>query len=475
MNENINISALKTPPLEGLGEALYFIGIGGIGMSAIARYFNAKGLNVSGYDRTETELTKQLEKEGIAIHYEENTELIPKDVSMVVYTPAIPAGNKELQFYQLHNYNVVKRSDILKIITENSFNVCVAGTHGKTTVSTMIAHILRHTGFGCNAFLGGISANYGTNFWSSEKNVCVIEADEYDRSFLKLSPNVAVITATDPDHLDIYGTAEEFEKAFVDFSQKVKPGGLLLVKKGIENHGKTTENQEARNEINEKPETRNYSITDTDANIHTANIKVENGSYVFDVVANDWKLDKVTLHMGGLHNIENVTAAIAVAKYVGIDNEKIKEAVADFKGVKRRFEYILKNEKHVLIDDYAHHPEELKALISGVRSLFQQKMTIVFQPHLFSRTKDQADGFASVLSMADEVILLPIYPAREQPMEGVNSEMIVERMTNKNAQVLSKDEMKEWVDNNRPELLVMAGAGDIDVMVGQVKKILATQ
>ena len=444
-------------------------------MSAIARYFNAKGVQVSGYDRTETELTKQLEKEGIAIHYEENTELIPKDVSMVVYTPAIPAGNKELQFYQLHNYNVVKRSDILKIITENSFNVCVAGTHGKTTVSTMIAHILRHTGFGCNAFLGGISANYGTNFWSSEKNVCVIEADEYDRSFLKLSPNVAVITATDPDHLDIYGTAEEFEKAFVDFSQKVKPGGLLLVKKGIENHGKTTENQEARIEINEKPETRNYSITDTDANIHTANIKVENGSYVFDVVANDWKLDKVTLHMGGLHNIENVTAAIAVAKYVGIDNEKIKEAVADFKGVKRRFEYILKNEKHVLIDDYAHHPEELKALISGVRSLFQQKMTIVFQPHLFSRTKDQADGFASVLSMADEVILLPIYPAREQPMEGVNSEMIVERMTNKNAQVLSKDEMKEWVDNNRPELLVMAGAGDIDVMVGQVKKILATQ
>ena len=444
-------------------------------MSAIARYFNAKGVQVSGYDRTETELTKQLEKEGIAIHYEENTELIPKDVSMVVYTPAIPAGNKELQFYQLHNYNVVKRSDILKIITENSFNVCVAGTHGKTTVSTMIAHILRYTGFGCNAFLGGISANYGTNFWSSEKNVCVIEADEYDRSFLKLSPNVAVITATDPDHLDIYGTAEEFEKAFVDFSQKVKPGGLLLVKKGIENHGKTTENQEARIEINEKPETRNYSITDTDANIHTANIKVENGSYVFDVVANDWKLDKVTLHMGGLHNIENVTAAIAVAKYVGIDNEKIKEAVADFKGVKRRFEYILKNEKHVLIDDYAHHPEELKALISGVRSLFQQKMTIVFQPHLFSRTKDQADGFASVLSMADEVILLPIYPAREQPMEGVNSEMIVERMTNKNAQVLSKDEMKEWVDNNRPELLVMAGAGDIDVMVGQVKKILATQ
>ena len=475
MNENINISALKTPPLERLGEAFYFIGIGGIGMSAIARYFNAKGLNVSGYDRTETELTKQLEKEGIAIHYEENTELIPKDVSMVVYTPAIPAGNKELQFYQQNNYNVVKRSDILKIITENSFNVCVAGTHGKTTVSTMIAHILRHTGFGCNAFLGGISANYGTNFWNSEKNVCVIEADEYDRSFLKLSPNVAVITATDPDHLDIYGTAEEFEKAFVDFSQKVKLGGLLLIKKGIENHGKTNEKQEPRNEINEKPETRNYSITDTDANIHTANIKVENGSYVFDVVADDWKLDNVTLHMGGLHNIENVTAAIAVAKYVGIDNEKINEAVADFKGVKRRFEYILKNEKHVLIDDYAHHPEELKALISGVRSLFQQKMTIVFQPHLFSRTKDQADGFASVLSMADEVILLPIYPAREQPMEGVNSEMIVERMTNKNAQVLSKDEMKEWVDNNRPELLVMAGAGDIDVMVGQVKKILATQ
>ena len=482
MNENINISALKTPPLESqsrfsgrLGEALYFIGIGGIGMSAIARYFNAKGLNVSGYDRTETELTKQLEKEGIAIHYEENTELIPKDVSMVVYTPAIPAGNKELQFYQQNNYNVVKRSDILKIITENSFNVCVAGTHGKTTVSTMIAHILRHTGFGCNAFLGGISANYGTNFWSSENNVCVIEADEYDRSFLKLSPNVAVITATDPDHLDIYGTAAEFEKAFVDFSQKVKPGGLLLVKKGVGEYQDVSSKYQEEEQQKTKPQTETYSLDNEDANIHTANIKVENGSYVFDVVANDWKLDNVTLHMGGLHNIENVTAAIAVAKYVGIDNEKIKEAVADFKGVKRRFEYILKNEKHVLIDDYAHHPEELKALISGVRSLFQQKMTIVFQPHLFSRTKDQADGFASVLSMADEVILLPIYPARELPMEGVNSEMIVERMTNRNAQVLSKDEMKEWVNNNRPELLVMAGAGDIDVMVHQVKKILATQ
>ncbi len=495
MKENIHIPASNNAISQEVGSVLYFIGIGGIGMSAIARYFNSKGVQVSGYDRTETELTKQLEKEGIAIHYQENTELIPKDVSMVVYTPAIPANNKELQFYQQNNYNVVKRSDILKIITENSFNVCVAGTHGKTTVSTMIAHILRHTGFGCNAFLGGISANYGTNFWSSEKNVCVIEADEYDRSFLKLSPNVAVITATDPDHLDIYGTAAEFEKAFVDFSQKVKPGGLLLIKDGLEMETKSKEKnqkqkvedkyqvesskyqdeqQKTQQQItpNPKPQTETYSLNNEESNIHTANIKVENGSYVFDVVASDWKLDDVTLHMGGLHNIENVTAAIAVAKYVGIDNEKIKEAVSDFKGVKRRFEYILKNEKHVLIDDYAHHPEELKALIGGVRSLFQQKMTIVFQPHLFSRTKDQADGFASVLSMADEVILLPIYPARELPMEGVSSEMIVERMTNKSAKVLSKDELNEWVKNNRPELLVMAGAGDIDVMVQRVKTIL---
>ena len=445
-------------------------------MSAIARYFNAKGVAVSGYDRTQTDLTKQLELEGIAIHYEDNIALAPKDVNMVVYTPAIPADNEELQFYKSNNYEVVKRSDILKIITESSFNVCVAGTHGKTTVSTMIAHILRHTGYGCNAFLGGIATDYGTNFWSSKNNVCVIEADEYDRSFLKLSPNVAVITAVDPDHLDIYGTAEEFKKAFVEFSTKVKEGGCLFLKYEAGSIKYERENtitaEPTIPNIKHQTETKTYSLNNSEATVYAANIKVVKGSYVFDVVSKEWSIAGLNLQVGGLHNIENMLVAISVAKYLTIGDDKIKAAVANFKGVKRRFEYIINNERHVLIDDYAHHPEELKALINGVRSLFDKKLTIVFQPHLFSRTKDQADGFAEVLSMADEVILLPIYPARELPMEGVCSEMIAEKMDNEKVRVLSKEALKDWVRATEPELLVMAGAGDIDVMVGKVKEIL---
>jgi UDP-N-acetylmuramate--alanine ligase len=443
---------------------IYFIGIGGIGMSAIARYFNTQGVKVSGYDRTTTELTQQLEAEGIDIHYEENIDLIPKDVELIVYTPAIPADHAELRYYHNNGYNVVKRSDVLKIVTENSFNICVAGTHGKTTVSTMIAHILRHSGYGCNAFLGGISANYQTNFWSNEKNVCVIEADEYDRSFLKLSPDVAVITAMDPDHLDIYGTADEFEKAFVEFSGKIKKGGSLITKYGLKRENEFSAGKHLA-----------YSFNDTKADVYAGEITVENGSYVFDIIGKEWKIEPLTLHMGGLHNIENTVAAVAVAKQLGIDDEKIKDAVATFKGVKRRFEYVLRNDKHVLIDDYAHHPEELRALIKGVRSLFKQKLVIIFQPHLYSRTKDQADGFAEVLDTADEVILLPIYPARELPMEGVSSEMILERMKLKNKRVLSKESMLEWVKQTRPELLVMAGAGDIDVLLQEVKVILELQ
>jgi UDP-N-acetylmuramate--alanine ligase len=443
-------------------QGLYFIGIGGIGMSAIARYYNTQGVKVSGYDKTSTTLTQQLEAEGISIHYEEDVSLIPKDVDMVVYTPAIPGNHAELQYYQNNNYKVVKRSDVLKIITESSFNICVAGTHGKTTVSTMIAHILRHSEFGCNAFLGGISANYQTNFWSNKKNVCVIEADEYDRSFLKLSPDVAVITAMDPDHLDIYGTAEEFEIALIEFSQKVKQGGSLLTRHGLKREADFNSHD-------------TYSFQDDEADVYGNEIRVVNGSYVFNVIANKWILSDVQLNMGGFHNVENMIAAIAVAKQLNIDDEKIKEAVAAFKGVRRRFEFVLNNDKHVLIDDYAHHPEELRALINGVRSLFQEKLVLVFQPHLFSRTKDQADGFAAVLSMCDEVILLPVYPARELPLQGVNSELILDKMTIKNKKVLSKEAMKEWVKKSRPKLLVMAGAGDIDVQLQEVKEILDLQ
>ena len=441
---------------------IYFIGIGGIGMSALARYFKSRGVDVSGYDKTSTPLTRELEASGIAIHYEERVDLAPKDTDAVVYTPAIPAPHEELVYYREHNYTVVKRSDVLQWITEGSFNICVGGTHGKTTVTTMIAHLLRHSGYGCNAFLGGISANYQTNFWSSERNVVVVEADEYDRSFLKLVPDVAVITAMDPDHLDIYGTPEEVEKAFIQFSQKVKPGGCLITKQGLSR----------ADELNAEHQ-YTYSFGDSHAAVHAADLKVQNGSYCFDVVNKDWVIKDVVLHMGGLHNIENCIAAITVAKYLGIEDEKIIAAVADFKGVRRRFEYALKNDQHVLIDDYAHHPEELRALISGVKSIFnKEKLVLVFQPHLFSRTKDQADGFAHSLDMADEVIILPIYPARELPMEGVTSELLLNKMQIANKQVLTKEEMKTWVATHQPKLLVMAGAGDIDALVQPVKGLL---
>jgi UDP-N-acetylmuramate--alanine ligase len=441
---------------------IYFIGIGGIGMSALARYFASRGAAVSGYDKTSTPLTKELEGAGIPVHYEERIDLIPKEVDVVVYTPAIPAQHAELAYYREHNYTVVKRSDVLQWITENSFNICVGGTHGKTTVTSMTAHLLRHSGYGCNAFLGGIAANYQTNFWSSEKNVVVVEADEYDRSFLKLVPDVAIITAMDPDHLDIYGTPVEVENAFVQFSQKIKPGGCLITKKGL----------------SREPELRaahhyTYSLNDTGADVYASGLEVKQGSYHFDVLGKNWVLRDVVLHMGGLHNIENALAAITVAKYLGIENEKIIAAVADFKGVRRRFEYALKTDRHIVIDDYAHHPEELRALLSGVKSIFpDEKIVLVFQPHLFSRTKDLADEFAVSLDMADEVILLPIYPARELPMEGITSGLLINKMKTAKRTVLQKEEMTQWIADNRPKLVVMAGAGDIDALVNPVKELL---
>jgi UDP-N-acetylmuramate--alanine ligase len=326
----------------------------------------------------------------------------------------------------------------------------------------MIAHLLRHSGYGCNAFLGGIAANYQTNFWSSERNVVVVEADEYDRSFLKLVPDIAVVTSMDPDHLDIYGTPEAVADAFVQFSQRVKPGGCLISKYGLSRAAELKADHQY-----------SYDYINPAAGVHAENIRTNNGSYFFDAVNADWIVKDIELHMGGLHNIENAIAAITVAKYLSIDDDKIRAAIADFKGVKRRFEYILKNEKHILIDDYAHHPQELKALISGVRSLFaDRKMVLVFQPHLFSRTNDLANEFAESLDMADEVILLPIYPARELPMEGVTSEMLLNKMQLSSKQILEKSEMLDWISKNNPELVVMAGAGDIDALVLSVKEML---
>ena len=454
------IESLNNSP-SGAG-GIYFVGIGGIGMSALARYFKSKAVAVSGYDKTETVLTKQLVSEGIKVHYEDNIEFIDKDAQLIVYTPAVPKDHTELNYFKDNNYTVVKRSDVLGAITNSSFNICVAGTHGKTTTSTMVAHILQDSGYGCNAFLGGIAVNYNSNFWSSEKNVCVVEADEYDRSFLKLSPDVAIITAMDPDHLDIYGTAENVEQAFIDFSARVKEGGLLLSKFDL----KRSDELKASKHLS-------YHFNNDKADVYAANIKMNNGSYQFDVRTKGWILNDVVLNMGGMHNIENMVAAIAVAHNLKIEDEKIKAAVSSFKGVKRRFEYIVKKEKVIYIDDYAHHPDELRALLTGAKKLFpDKKCTIIFQPHLFSRTKDFADGFAETLSLADEIILLPIYPARELPMEGVNSEMILSKMTNKNRKVLSKTEILDWVKNNKTELLITAGAGDIDTLVEPIKNSL---
>jgi UDP-N-acetylmuramate--alanine ligase len=445
-----------------------FLGIGGIGMSALARYFNSRGVVVSGYDKTETPLTKQLAEEGISVHYEDDIKFIDKAADLVVYTPAIPSTHKELDYYRQHNYIVVKRSEVLGAITNSSFNICVAGTHGKTTTSTMVAHILRHSGYGCNAFLGGIAVNYNSNFWShtpagnDKKNVCVVEADEYDRSFLKLSPDVAIITAMDPDHLDIYGTAAHVEEAFIDFSERLKPGGLLLRKFGLKRGADLKGDRQLT-----------YHLQNEDADVYAADIKMENGSYSFNVCTKERVLDNVVLNMGGMHNIENVVAAIAVAQELKIADDKIRKAVYDFRGVKRRFEYIVKDEGHVYIDDYAHHPEELMALISGAKALFAgKKCTVVFQPHLYSRTKDFAEGFALSLDLADEVILLPIYPARELPMKGVNSEMILDKMKIENKRVLDKGALLEWIKNNGMELLITAGAGDIDTLVLPIKKII---
>lgn len=452
---------------------VYFIGIGGIGMSALARYFTSIGAEVSGYDKTSTPLTVQLAAEGIAIHYEDNVSLAPKDVQLVVYTPAVPKDHSELNYYRQNGYEVMKRSEVLGIISNSSFNICVGGTHGKTTITTMIAHLLRHTGYGCNAFLGGISVNYDTNFWSNARNVCVIEADEYDRSFLRLSPDIAIISAMDADHLDIYGTEEALQDAFVAFGAKVKKGGLLLNKFGLKRGKELTADQHLV-----------YSLQNEGADIYAANIRMMNGSYEFDVLLRDDRIENVVLHMGGMHNVENAVAAIAVAHHLGIAREKIKAAVEAFRGVKRRFEYIVKNKELVFIDDYAHHPEELKALIGGAKSLFSgRKCTVIFQPHLFSRTRDLADEFAASLDMADEVILLPIYPARELPVEGVSSEMILERMKKENKRVLGREALLQYmkaqwgpaINKEFGELLVTAGAGDIDALVQPIKKIVSSQ
>lgn len=438
----------------------YFLGIGGIGMSALARHFNSEGVQVYGYDKTATELTLQLEKEGMKITYEDTVATIPQGIDLVVYTPAIPKEHKQFNYFLQNNFTVKKRSEILQEITQDKFTIAIAGSHGKTSVTTMISHVLKHTGYDCTAFLGGISLNYQSNYLRGKNNVVVVEADEFDRSFLRLNPDIEIVTAVDTDHLDIYGSWEKIEEAFIEFTQKIKPKGIFIGQSKISILPKVKAEQ-----------IFTYNFSDSSANYFVTNAALKEGTYSFDIAGDDG-IAGMTLHMGGRHNVENALAAYTVARQLGIDKQKIKEALAAFKGVRRRFEYVVMRNDFVFIDDYAHHPEEINALIGAVRSMYPgKKITAVFQPHLFSRTKDLHKEFAAALEKADEVIVLDIYPAREKPMPGVTSAMITKEMKNLNKQVMNKNELLPFLQNKKPEVLLTVGAGDIDALVQPIKKL----
>lgn len=440
---------------------VYFVGAGGIGMSALARYFKKRGCLVGGYDKTRTVLTSHLEEEGILISYVDALSELPSEFevttaeTLIVYTPAIPKDSVLLNYFRDNGFNLQKRSQVLGIISKGQFCIAVAGTHGKTTTSSIVAHILTATGYGCTAFLGGITTNYQSNFLLGDNNVVVVEADEYDRSFLTLHPDIAVITSMDADHLDIYGDAAQLEESFLLFAKQLKPGGILFFKQGLPiAEGITYGSEKA-------------------AVVRASNIRVEEGNFVFDYQDENVSITDIPLMLPGKHNVENATVAMAAALKLGIDPVKVKAAVANFKGVKRRFEYVVREDKHIYIDDYAHHPEELRACFHAVRQLYpDKKMTVVFQPHLFSRTRDFAIDFAQVLSSVDELLLLDIYPARELPMEGITSEFLRAKLTLENSGVYSKEEVLKYVKENQPELLVTVGAGDIDTLIQPLKNIL---
>lgn len=440
---------------------VYFVGIGGIGMSALARYFAKRGVVVCGYDKTRTNLTIALEHEGILISYLDEESNVPvcfhenHDDTLIVYTPAIPKDSNILQHFKAKGFSLKKRSEVLGIISQGMFCIAVAGTHGKTTTSSMVAHILTDTGFGCTAFLGGITTNYNSNVLFGKNNVVVVEADEYDRSFLTLHPDVAVITSMDADHLDIYGDESHLQESFHLFANQLKADGKLFVRDGLPLEGIT------------------YSAT-TNSAIRATNIRVENGSFVFDFEDGYNTIAAISLAMPGKHNVENATAAIGVALSLGIHPKSVKKAVGTFKGVKRRFETIVNTPAHIYIDDYAHHPEELRACFDAVRQLHpDKKLTVVFQPHLFTRTRDFADDFAKVLSTADEVMLLEIYPARELPIAGVNSQLLLDKITASAKELCGKDSAVQQIKNKKPELLLTVGAGDIDTLVEPLKNALS--
>lgn len=439
---------------------VYFIGIGGIGMSALARYFKANDKLVAGYDKTPTDITIALNALGIKIHFEESVESIetaflnPK-TTLIVYTPAISKNHSELHYFLSNGFNVLKRSEILGLITKNTFCLAVAGTHGKTTTTSILGHLMKECDVPLTAFLGGISENYNSNLILNGSEVSVVEADEFDRSFLTLSPDMACITSMDADHLDIYGNADALKESFVVFSKRVKANGKLFVKSGLPIKGIT------------------YGIED-DSDYTVRNIKIENGTYVFDVRTPKTVLENLKFNLPGRHNLSNALIALAMSLEYGCSHQQLAKALASYKGVKRRFTYQIKTEDLVFIDDYAHHPEEINAVYQAVREMYpNKKVLVIFQPHLFSRTRDFIDDFAKSLSQFDEVILLDIYPARELPLEGVTSKWLLDKIENKSKQLVKKTELISKIKASHAQVILTIGAGDIGEEVKQIKKELS--
>ncbi len=450
---------------------VYFIGIGGIGMSAIARYFKSLNLNVAGYDKTPSALTDELINEGINIHFDDNIKNIQElyttdiDRTLIIYTPAIPKNHSELNYFKNNNFEIYKRSKVLGLIANDKQGIAVAGTHGKTTVSTLIAHILKQSKLDCSAFLGGISNNYNSNLLLSNKsNLVVVEADEFDKSFLQLYPYFAVVTSVDADHLDIYGDKKHLEEAFAQFINQIKVNGKLLIKKNVD----------IIYELKKDVEKFTYSLN-SKADFFAKEIILINGTYFADIVTPDKIFKKVEIGLPGLFNVENSIAAFAVAYLLGVDENDIRAALITSKGVRRRFNYILKTDNLIYIDDYAHHPNELKACISSARELFpDKKLTGIFQPHLYSRTRDFATQFAKSLELLDSLILLDIYPARELPIEGVSSKIIFDKVNIENKFICKKSELLNILKKQDLQVLLTLGAGDIDRLVKPIKEYLET-
>lgn len=448
---------------------VYFLGIGGIGMSAIARYFKTLGKNVAGYDRVSKPLTNELINEGIDIHFEDNIDKIPYEFrdnvyTLIVYTPAVPKDLNELNFFRASGFAIKKRSEVLGMLSQEKKCIAVAGTHGKTTITTMIAHLMRQSRMGCNAFLGGISKNYKTNYLvDKDSKYVVVEADEFDRSFLKLNPQKAIITAVDADHLDIYSNQNDLKNAFKQFVNQINEGGKLVIKADLDF------------EIPQRSDIDIYTYSiKGDPDFKAENIRIENGLYVFDFIGVKGRINNLTLGLPGLLNVENAIGAIALATLSGVHNDEIFNALSKFKGIQRRFDYQIHRNDFVYIDDYAHHPEELKASIRSTKELFKgKKITGIFQPHLYTRTRDFADEFAKSLDLLDEIILLDIYPAREEPIAGVTSEIIYNKINTKNKVLCSKEELLRTLKNKKPEVLMTLGAGDIDELVEPIKKMFS--